>query len=620
MRKLVGLGLLACTALTSVARAQSGPNWSFLYNPSPAEWQMWWTSKADYQALLAEAALARQNENAAMAAAGAAVGYGRLPVGQAAGTVAAGNDARIVGALPAASLNTALIAATLGYTPPPLGSTFGTALDASKACLNPKTDYHAAMDGVADDSTAMQNTINAASGTGRGCIDMPVGTLRATGLVVNNNNLKITCQEPGFGGSAGGTQFLAADLTSTVFTVSSVAGFYMRDCGFLSASRQAAGSFVDLEHVNSSGFDNVAMRGAYDDLTINDSAIIHFNHLQLRNWTHNLVNVGGNPVTGGAADLYFYNLIADEDDNTYSPNAGFHFTQSGGAVTVTNGDIIHAHNSFWVDPGPGQFVSWVYVNNTYFDSCDFTDTPRGGVGIKVSPHGGAVANGGFFNQPWSSTCTNSVNIGAADSISVATDYHFTDPVFLHDLQDAVVLNASDNTNLTNPTIAGGSTTTPNLYSGIVLNAGADQVTIKGGHSGGNFENYGSSFKAGLVLNAGFTGTLLADGINLTGNMTGAVANASAPSVKARIINSPGYNPVGLAAVAVGSSPYYYQAGLSPENINISGGTVSAVVLADPNGGASQEICSSAPCFTRLVPGQILTVTYSVLPTMIASKE
>ncbi len=43
------VGLLAATALASIgsAHAQRGPNWAYLYNPSPAEWQQWWTNKVD---------------------------------------------------------------------------------------------------------------------------------------------------------------------------------------------------------------------------------------------------------------------------------------------------------------------------------------------------------------------------------------------------------------------------------------------------------------------------------------------------------------------------------------------------------------------------------------------
>ena len=75
-------------------------------------------------------------------------------------------------------------------------------------------------------------------------------------------------------------------------------------------------------------------------------------------------------------------------------------------------------------------------------------------------------------------------------------------------------------------------------------------------------------------------------------------------------NNRGYNPVGLASITVGASPFTYTAGGSPETVYISGGTVSDI----SKGGTT--IFTDTGHSIELEPHESIVITYSAAPTMI----
>lgn len=83
--------------------------------------------------------------------------------------------------------------------------------------------------------------------------------------------------------------------------------------------------------------------------------------------------------------------------------------------------------------------------------------------------------------------------------------------------------------------------------------------------------------------------------------------SEASSVQIR--DNRGHNPQGAATIAVGASPFTYTAGRTPEAVYISGGTVSAIAK---NG---RTIFAATQATVMLEPGEAVTVTYSVTPTM-----
>ncbi len=104
--------------------------------------------------------------------------------------------------------------------------------------------------------------------------------------------------------------------------------------------------------------------------------------------------------------------------------------------------------------------------------------------------------------------------------------------------------------------------------------------------------------------------------DLRGTWADGAAIVTNPKIGAdsRIAGNAGYNPIGVSAITVGSSPYTYTAGLSPETVYILGGTVSSIAI----GAGSTVIFTSTDRTIELGPLDRVIVTYSGTPTMVRS--
>ena len=126
--------------------------------------------------------------------------------------------------------------------------------------------------------------------------------------------------------------------------------------------------------------------------------------------------------------------------------------------------------------------------------------------------------------------------------------------------------------------------------------------------------FGSHTGTFLSFTGGNSGPALVTGNNLIGN------NGSSPWLIAGVSNlisgvvkdNPGYNPVGLSAIAVGASPFTYASlGPGPETIYITGGTVSLIKR-----GATTTVATASPAQITLPPFGTVQVTYSAAPAMV----
>lgn len=112
-----------------------------------------------------------------------------------------------------------------------------------------------------------------------------------------------------------------------------------------------------------------------------------------------------------------------------------------------------------------------------------------------------------------------------------------------------------------------------------------------------------------------TGTITNSDIssnNIRNNNTSAF-NIATPSTSLILRNNVGYNPIGQASISVTASPFTYTAGNSPEDVFITGGTVSLIV----KGATTLAAATNFP--VHLEPNQSVVVTYSAAPTMVTDK-
>lgn len=471
--------------------------------------------------------------------------------------------------------------------------------------------FGALCDGSTDDSTPIQSAITAAGSTAVNKVFIPSKVCVAQNLSVSSNNVGIV--GPTYSSeAAGGATIQAATTSSTVLTVGVVDGFTISNIKFTSPSQQIAGNYLYLNGTVDSNINDVFFLGGWDPVKFNNATIVRWTGGSIRNWSDVGWSVTGTAASnGGGNDYYLSKFVMDEDNATFTPVAGIMISQNGGSITLDTIDIIHAHNALLLNPGAGQFVNWVYATNAYFDSCDFASNLRGGIGINFAPTGTGIINGGSFANSWSSTCTTNVSIAGSATTSIS-GVKFSNFESVNAYHQAFYLNYANDISISNPTIAGSSQSAANTYSSIEVDANANRVNITGGRVGATVEGYTATAKFNLQVDSGFGGTLAVNGVDLTGAGTSPVFDAATAGAAFTIVNSPGYSPVGPGTIAVGASPFTYQAGRSPQTVYIKGGTVSSVAYGAPGGVVA---CTASPCTVMLAPEQPIQVTYTVAPTM-----
>jgi hypothetical protein len=154
-----------------------------------------------------------------------------------------------------------------------------------------------------------------------------------------------------------------------------------------------------------------------------------------------------------------------------------------------------------------------------------------------------------------------------------------------------------------------------LKSGIYIGGTSGDVQIVNSLCGKNtaVPAYTEVQPFGIQAANSYTGALQVLGVELTGNTLGPLGLGSSLSTSSRVTDCIGYNPVGLTTVSVGGSPFYYTAGITPETLMINGGTSVTTSI-----GAT-TLFTSTPCTIHLEPFQVLGVSYSSAPTIVANR-
>jgi hypothetical protein len=472
--------------------------------------------------------------------------------------------------------------------------------------------FGARCDGSTNDTAPAQAAETYLESLNGGALVFPARSC-VVSLIIANNNVTIEGVSRSSEG-AGGAKLIAPSTRAAVISVGKVSAFTLKDLTITSPSQQVSGALVALNGTALANIDNVFISHGYNDMIWTNvggpSRITggEWNDFGNDAW----LVTGTRAVPGGGNDYYVSNLSINEDDDGYSPRAGIEIVQNGGSITLDTVDIIHAHNALWIDPGPAQFVDWVYATNTYLDSCDWKDG-SGGVGLKITPAHGGIVNGGSFANDWSSTCTQNVQI-QGDESSPVSGIKLTNFETLNALHQAIYCKDAGDIEISNSVVAGASRVAAGRYSGIELDAGCNHVSLSNIRSGATVEGFGATQKFGLQIDRGFSGYLNVTGGDYTGNAVANLFNGS-PSAHISFVGAAGINPLGPTRITPGASPWTYRAGPTQETLILTGGTVSSVAYAGPI-----IVCTSTPCQVNLAPNQPIHVTYSATPAAITNRQ
>lgn len=474
-------------------------------------------------------------------------------------------------------------------------------------------DYGAYTDGTTDSSSAFLAAYNAAGAAGGGQVWVPanINPYIVGGLTLSAYNNVSFVGENQTANTAGGVKLKAALTSSTMFTVSSVAGVFFENLFFTSASQQTSGAYITFTGSNNCGARKCWFTQGYDNIQItNVSGALWFDTLQVRNFNHD-----GVLITGGSHDLFFNNVIMDQDSSAYTPNAGFEIPYMGGAFVLTNSDILHCHQGLLVNPGAGQFSIWGYLSNVTFDTSDFNIAASQGIGMNFSVTNGGIVQGWKFINTWAATAYVGIRLNAdTNPSSLIARMDFTDVQVLNNLTNGIQIYHCEDIDFINPDIYGNSTSSSGTYSGVLIGQYTDSVKFSMGEIGGTPPGYTNLQSYAIELQSGFAGVLTVNGTKLTSANSPVILQTGSAGYGSSVSQAAGFNPQGTALQTVGASPYTYTAGLSIENVNIYGGSG---VVSTVNGVA---VSNASPCSFTLAPRQSVTITYVTAPTMALNKQ
>lgn len=477
-----------------------------------------------------------------------------------------------------------------------------TAAARAAEALNVK-DFGAVCDGSGDDTSSFLKAIAVLQDKGGGRLYLPNG-----GRCLVSKTLSITTQPVVFVG-AGKYNTRLTETTPSVDLIQFNGTYFGGGVDNLTLTSNAttnhAGAAIHAIGVSDLVVRNVNVSKTYNGFQEDAAGVVRLENVDASNIIYDSFLLNGGPVQ------FLNNVTAFNA----SPNhAGIEVTASG-AVHIVNSGMSSQGVALLIDPADKgtAYAGWTVgeVFDVWATDCDFDDTR--GPAIKIAPTGTGLAYSmqftnirtGFSSGPGVLIDGSNIRPGAGHPLNSGVYNIFFDNLqSVNNLKEGFKILSGTNIMLNNSAVLGNSAQGGG-YAGIDI-AGGDGISITGTQST-LWKNIPTNQKYGLLVEATFKGHLNAANNDFRNNLNGQAVSVSAPSGSVTIMNSAGYNPRGISALSVGSSPWTYTAGPSPETLILSGGSVSQVTI----GGIA--VASSSNISLPLAANQTAVVTYSALP-------
>ncbi len=468
-------------------------------------------------------------------------------------------------------------ATAVPYTPPGTGAVATTVSKKLRETIS-VLDFGADPTGAADSTSAIQAAILAAAGK---CLKIPAGTYTVSA------ELDVTSSMSIYGDGWG--QSILSTTSATAHLLKVTAGFCdINGLQFTSSVSRTAGAYVYYGAGNQL-LRNFYMSGAFYGVYSYQATTVKITDFSIWNTQGSGVAIY---FTGGAGSNDLYISRGTISGPSVLTANGIQIDNAG-AVNITDCDVIRHNSCLKINPQNGVIVSYVYVENSYFDTAN--------TGIDLSPAAGGTIQGVRFVGCWASAHTGTgVSIGGAGSI-VGAEF-----IGLHCFS-----NGSNGITISNAAAADvhfvGGAICGNTGHGASIGANVSSWGFNGTRIGNGYGKTGNTL-FGINVAAGTSGYLTIIGCDLTGNTSGALNDLGTGGNKNVYGNVP-LDPGSTGSITVTASPFTYTAGDRPETIYIDQGTVNLVTV-DGVG-----VFQSTHCTVRLGAGKSCVVTYTGAPFM-----
>jgi len=198
---------------------------------------------------------------------------------------------------------------------------------------------------------------------------------------------------------------------------------------------------------------------------------------------------------------------------------------------------------------------------------------------------------------------NGFEVTGGDSVAVNDSLAFSNG------QHGILVTGGTGVILDGNTCSNNSQQVSVTFSGIRIENNVTGVRVVHNRSGDFILTLPNKQKHGISVGSVGTAFLLVTENDLRDNKAGPL-DTSTNGPGHVITRNLGVAPIGVSAIPVSGSPFTYtNTDGVPEAIDVTGGVVSAVVKNPVT------ILTASPCTVYLEPGEAVTVTYSVPPTM-----
>lgn len=444
-------------------------------------------------------------------------------------------------------------------------------------------DFGAVGDGVTDDTTSLQAAISHLNSYGGGTLYFPVGIYLLSSTLTATSGIKFAGAGPN------------VSIIRTTSAITDVLKFDAESCGvdslgFTSNVTRTAGAYIHIT-LNGSNcrINNFRMIGYYIGIYGTNSSTYWISEGLLFNPATNArgIQLTGT-VTGGGNDIYI-NKITMSGDTNVTTASGINLINTG-AVNITDCDIIRHGKCLLMNPSSNQFVAYVYVNNSYFDTATN--------GVSIEPTGTGFVQGVRMVGCWTSAHTDSgIKITAGSTLY---GLELIGQQCLSNGVDGITALSGTDIHINGGAFCG------NTGSGVSFAAGVSFWSVVGARIGNGLGKAGNQF--GIYIAPGASNVYRIVGSDLTGNTTTNLSDNGTGTIK-NIRGNIGITSGTTGTITVGASPFTYTAGPLPETIYINQGTVSLVVA---NGVG---VFQSSNVSVLVQPNSTVVVTYTVAPSM-----
>ncbi len=438
-------------------------------------------------------------------------------------------------------------------------------------------DYGATGDGSTDDTTAIQDAIDALATTG-GLIWFPAGTyVVSSTLTIYTNHIMLAGEGPQ--ATVIECNFADGNILAIGSTTTNVYQGRVTGITFTSSVAKIGGAAIKVTNAHQIYLDYVQFYQnmyhcvQFEGGSYGDGQFLYY----LQNFE---VNSGVTGILIGYDGSLVQDVWISKGIIAGCTDCGI-LIKHGSGIYCDNLDILTCKNGFVTYPVTGHNAQAIFCTAVICDTCD-------NYGFMIGNGGGTVAEVNLVNC-WGASCgENGIVIDA--STGITSGINLTAFRAINNCKNGINILGGTKISISNPQVLSNGTDNSGFYAGIIVGAGVSGWSIIGGVSGNGGLFDGSTQGYGLYISTGASENFVVSGLNVTDNATQSIENHSTGA--GSISECPGYrvyqsgdiyfSATNSADESISSSSAYQSLGFDTVNnqdltASMSGGVFTAPV-------------------------------------------